>query len=122
MEAVLLARPGCAGNRSLKARANPDRDALHYFTARIRAAGNNHADMQRQGNYLDALATLDDLHTHYGHYLKKPRKCHGCGTQWMDYEEKMTDVNIAVQLLADAPENSSKLPCRWTTSNASRRG
>jgi len=77
----------------------------HYFTARIRTAGNNHADMQRQADYLDALATLDDLHIHYGHYLRKPRKCYGCGAQWMDYEEKMSDVNIAVQLLADAFDN-----------------
>lgn len=75
---------------------------VHYFTSRIRANGRNVADMQRQSDYLDALATLPSLTIHYGHYLQKSRCCHGCGATWMDYEEKMTDVNIAMQLLADA--------------------
>ena len=77
-------------------------EGVHYFTSRIRANGRNVADMQRQSDYLDALATLPSLTIHYGHYLQKSRRCHSCGAQWMDYEEKMTDVNIAMQLLADA--------------------
>lgn len=82
----------------------PEQQLLHthYFTARIRLKGNNHADMQRQTTYLEALATRPDLSIHYGHYLQKPRQCHKCGAQWTDYEEKMTDVNIATQLLSDA--------------------
>lgn len=75
---------------------------VHYFTSRIQANGRNVADMQRQSDYLDALATLPSLTIHYGHYLQKSRRCHSCGATWMDYEEKMTDVNIAMQLLADA--------------------
>ena len=75
---------------------------VHYFTSRIRSNGRNVGDMQRQTTYLEALGTLPTLKTHFGHYLEKPRKCRSCGAQWMDYEEKMTDVNIAVQLLADA--------------------
>ena len=75
---------------------------VHYFTSRIRANGRNVADMLRQSDYLDALATLPSLTIHYGHYLQKSRRCHSCGATWMDYEEKMTDVNIAMQLLADA--------------------
>lgn len=78
---------------------------VHYFTSRIRDNGRNVADMQRQSDYLDALATLPSLTIHYGHYLQKCRRCHSCGAQWMDYEEKMTDVNIAMQLLADAFED-----------------
>lgn len=77
-------------------------EGVHYFTSRIRANGRNVADMQRQSDYLDALATLPSLTIHYGHYLQKSRRCHSCGAQWMDYEEKMTDVNIAMQRLADA--------------------
>ena len=76
--------------------------AAHYFTARIHLTGNNHADMQRQADYLDALATLPLLTIQFGHYLSKGRQCRRCGNTWTDYEEKMTDVNIAVQLLADA--------------------
>ncbi len=75
---------------------------VHYFTSRIRANGHNVGDMQRQTAYLEALGTLPNLQTHLGHYLEKPRQCRSCGATWMDYEEKMTDVNIAVQLLADA--------------------
>lgn len=38
----------------------------------------------------------------FGHYLEKSRECRRCHSTWMDYEEKMTDVNIAIQLLSDA--------------------
>ncbi len=77
----------------------------HYFTSRIRANGSNQADRQRQNTYLEALATLPELQMHFGHFLEKPRRCHTCGATWMDYEEKMTDVNIAVRLLTDAFED-----------------
>ncbi|GHU05270.1 hypothetical protein AGMMS49960_21630 [Betaproteobacteria bacterium] len=75
---------------------------VHYFTSRIRNTGDNVADMQRQTTYLEALGTLPDVQLHFGHYLQKRRRCHECGAKWKDYEEKMTDVNIAVQLLTDA--------------------
>ena len=77
-------------------------EGVHYFTSRIRANGRNVPDMQRQTAYLEALGSLSKLQSHFGHYLEKPRQCRQCGAQWMDYEEKMTDVNIAMQLLADA--------------------
>ena len=88
--ATLLLRPG----QTL--------EGVHYFTSRIRANGRNGADMQRQTSYLEALETRSKLRSHFGHYLEKPKQCHQCGAQWMDYEEKMTDVNIAIQLLTDA--------------------
>lgn len=75
---------------------------VHYFTSRIRASAHNMADVRGQNLYLDALATRAHLSCHFGHYLEKPRQCRSCGARWMDYEEKMTDVNIAVQLLSDA--------------------
>ncbi|NTU49921.1 MAG: NYN domain-containing protein [Desulfobulbaceae bacterium] len=77
----------------------------HYFTSRIRVAGNNGSDTKRQSIYLDALATLPSLTTHEGHYLQKSMQCHKCGATWFTYEEKMTDVNIAAQLLVDAFDN-----------------
>ncbi|MBM3386404.1 MAG: NYN domain-containing protein [Betaproteobacteria bacterium] len=79
--------------------------SVQYFTSRIRTNGRNTADVQRQTTYLEALATLPLLHIHYGHYLEKPRQCRACGAQWMDYEEKMTDVNLAVQMFSDAMSN-----------------
>lgn len=77
-------------------------EAVHYFTARIRANGHNVDDVRRQSLYIDALQTLPDTTLHFGHYLDKPRQCRQCGARWMDYEEKMTDVNIAAQMLVDA--------------------
>jgi len=78
----------------------------HYFTARIRHAGGNSQDVRRQSIWLDALDTLPDLTSHYGHYLPKVQTCHQCHATWTRHEEKMTDVNIATQLLVDAYENN----------------
>jgi len=75
---------------------------VHYFTSRIRTDGKNHLDMQRQTCYLEALGTRPGLVTHFGHYLEKVRECKRCGAKWTGYEEKMTDVNMAVQVLNDA--------------------
>lgn len=78
--------------------------AVHYFTSRIRDNGKNAQDRQRQNDYLDALA-LRGVMTQEGHYLEKERTCRKCGSTWRDYEEKMTDVNIAMQLLSDAHDD-----------------
>ena len=85
-------------------RANQRLEHCHYFTARVRDCAGSQ-DARRQSTYLDALDTLADLTTHYGHYLAKLRQCRTCGATWTQYEEKMTDVNIAVQLLTDAYED-----------------
>ena len=82
--------------------SQPPLSHVHYFTTRIRSNGHNAADAKRQNTYLDALATLPALTRHEGHYLEKTRRCRSCGATWPDYEEKMTDVNIASQLLVDA--------------------
>lgn len=75
--------------------------ATHYFSARIRDNGRNAADQKRQSDYLEALA-LQGVRCQFGHYLQKNRVCRSCKATWLDYEEKMTDVNVAVQLLTDA--------------------
>lgn len=74
---------------------------VHYFTARIRDNRHNTSDRKRQNDYLEALA-LCGVSIQYGHYLEKLRRCRKCHSTWLDYEEKMTDVNLAIQLLADA--------------------
>ncbi len=79
--------------------------ATHYFTARIRTNGRNADDAKRQTTYIDALATQPNLTIHEGHYLEKTQRCKACGATWTAYEEKMTDVNIAAQMLADAYED-----------------
>lgn len=70
----------------------------HYFTARVTSASKS---ARRQTLWLDALATRPNLTTHLGHYLPKEQKCKTCHATWTSYEEKMTDVNIAAQLLVD---------------------
>lgn len=75
--------------------------ATHYFTARIRDNGRNGADQKRQNDYIEAL-DQQGVRCQFGHYLEKTRRCHSCHRTWPDYEEKMTDVNIAIQLLCDA--------------------
>lgn len=80
-------------------------EEVHYFTTRIRLKGANQQDMKRQSDYLDVLSDSTGLVIHYGHYLEKTQQCRACRAQWIGYEEKMTDVNIAVQMLSDAFED-----------------
>ena len=76
---------------------------VRYFTSRI--AGLERGRQRRQTVFLEALETLSDVEIQYGHHLSKPRECRVCGAQWTVYEEKMTDVNIAVRLLVDAQDD-----------------
>ena len=75
---------------------------VKYFTARVIPDAGSVDKARRQNIYLDALGTLPDMDIRYGYYLPKTQRCSTCGTAWQTYEEKMTDVNIAVELLADA--------------------
>ena len=82
-----------------------------YFTARI--AGGKSDDppararaldekRKRQSDFLEALHTLADFELYEGHYLGKSVRCRACGAAWRTHEEKMTDVQIATEMLADA--------------------
>ena len=55
---------------------------------------------------MEALETLQGVRLHYGHYLAKSRQCPRCLAEWETFEEKMTDVNIAVELLGDAQDDA----------------
>lgn len=79
--------------------------AVRYFSARVQREPADPDKPSRQQAYLDALGTLPDLRVHYGYFLPKRRSCAACGAQWTTYEEKMTDVNIAVELLGDAQDD-----------------
>lgn len=41
---------------------------------------------------------------HFGKWVSKDMTCRQCGATWSRAEEKMSDVNIAVQLVQDAYE------------------
>jgi uncharacterized LabA/DUF88 family protein len=70
---------------------------VKYFTARVR---NNQDSLQRQSDYLDALAAhCDKLEIVSGRFQEKRRSCATCNATWVGYEEKETDVSIAAALL-----------------------
>lgn len=85
--------------------------ATKYFTARI-AGGytGDSADRERtldrkrkrQSDFLEALNTLDEFEMFEGHFLGKNVRCRSCQASWRTHEEKMTDVQIATELLDDA--------------------
>jgi uncharacterized LabA/DUF88 family protein len=79
----------------------PDQTLVHtkYFTARISSPPDK---VKRQSTYIDAIGTLQSTTVRYGHYLTTPRTCRNCGFVYNAPQEKMTDVNIAVELLQDA--------------------
>jgi len=73
--------------------------ATKYFTSMV----TNQPDKEkRQRTYLDALKSSTGCHFYYGRYQSNVIKCRGCGSNWPSPKEKMTDVNIATQMLMDA--------------------
>ncbi len=73
--------------------------ATKYFSARVK---NNPGKKSRQELFLAALETIPSLEIIEGIYQKRERLCPKCNQYYYTYEEKMTDVNIAVTLLEDA--------------------
>ena len=72
---------------------------VHYFTARLRGNTRDTSARDQQNRYLDAIATQPEVHVHYGHFLERQVRCPVCGETSRRFEEKMTDVHIAVQML-----------------------
>jgi uncharacterized LabA/DUF88 family protein len=73
-----------------------------YFTSRVSATPANPQKARRQVAYLEALQTLSCVQIFFGHYLENSVECRRCGATWISHDEKMTDVNIATELLTDA--------------------
>lgn len=78
---------------------------VKYFTARISEVPSNPEKHKRQGIWLEAVEDLHNTQVFYGHYLSKVKRCFKCGSTWVDHEEKMTDVKIAVEMMRDAYED-----------------
>lgn len=83
---------------------DPDQTLVQtkYFTTVVKRPADKR---RRQGTFLDALMTLDDFHIYYGKFLSDTVTCRNCGDTYETHHEKMTDVNIAVEMLADAFRN-----------------
>ncbi|WP_407523003.1 NYN domain-containing protein [Lacibacter sp. MH-610] len=75
---------------------------VKYFTARV---ANNPDKQKRQTTYLEALYE-SGVKIYYGQYQMNSIECRRCGNIWPDANEKMTDVNIATNLLVDAYKDS----------------
>lgn len=73
--------------------------ATRYFTSIVTRPPDKH---RRQATFLEALDTLPDFHVYHGHYLTDRVTCRKCGHTYTTHHEKMTDVNIATELLSDA--------------------
>jgi uncharacterized LabA/DUF88 family protein len=71
---------------------------VRYFTAQVL---DDPAGAGRQQTYLDALEAANPgvLTVVRGRYQRKQVRCRACGAGWVSYEEKETDVNIAVSLV-----------------------
>jgi len=80
---------------------------VNYFTARPKNKGKE----VRQNNLLQCNKALngDKLKIHYGKYQDKEMICRaqdGCRKPFMHWEEKQTDVNLAIKIVEDCHTNS----------------
>jgi uncharacterized LabA/DUF88 family protein len=75
---------------------------VKYFTARISGPRDK---QRRQNTYLEATEEMGKCIMHFGQYLQVPQTCQVCGSTHSVPKEKMTDVNIAVEMLSDAHQN-----------------
>lgn len=84
-------------------RADQELTTTKYFTARISGPPDKKI---RQEAYLDALKTVDSLSIFEGKYMPRIFTCPGCRQTTSAPNEKMTDVNIATEVLVDAFDDS----------------
>ena len=71
---------------------------VKYFTSRV----SNAPDKQkRQATYIEAVEA-SGVTIFFGHYQSSTITCKNCFATWATYNEKMTDVNIATQIMVDA--------------------
>ncbi|MFI6758529.1 NYN domain-containing protein [Micromonospora sp. NPDC050417] len=81
-------------------RSDQELASVNYFTARIR---NQPSSERRQEDYLRALdAAAPKLRIIEGRFQAKASICRHCGSTWTSYEEKETDVNLALSIARDA--------------------
>lgn len=71
---------------------------IKYFTSRVKY---NPDKQKRQSVYIDALESIN-IKVIYGNYQDGTNECHRCGNIWQAAKEKMTDVNIATEMIVDA--------------------
>jgi uncharacterized LabA/DUF88 family protein len=82
----------------------PDQElcGIKYFTSRV---SNNPEKQKRQTTYIEALESVN-IKIYYGNYQSDTVECRLCRNIWPVYHEKMTDVNIATQIIIDAYQDN----------------
>ena len=99
-------------------RSDHDITTIKYFTSRVIDKSQDHHRAERQDKYLDALAHIPCIDVIEGRYREQPElllparePCLSCDKKRTDgrikvfrITEKMTDVNIATEMLRDAYE------------------
>lgn len=73
-----------------------------YCTSRIASPPSR---VKRQTTFIDALKAYGGVQVIEGSFQQVPVACNECGHSWDDYEEKQTDVNLAVHMVMDAQQN-----------------
>lgn len=71
---------------------------VRYFTALVR---NDPPAEARQRTYLAALSATG-VNVVLGRFQEKTARCFSCRAEWRTYEEKQSDVSLAVALVEDA--------------------
>jgi uncharacterized LabA/DUF88 family protein len=71
---------------------------IKYFTSRV---SNNPDKQKRQSTYIEAVESIG-VKIIYGNYQDNKEECKRCGHLWLSAKEKMTDVNIATNIIMDA--------------------
>lgn len=74
-------------------------ESVKYFTAKI---SDPISKARRQVSYIEALQAATGVEIFFGRYQRKPRRCRKCGHEHTEHSEKMTDVNIATEMMLDA--------------------
>lgn len=75
-----------------------DLTAVYYFSAFATWRPDAYA---RHRAYVAALGSAD-VTPIMGRFKEKPRRCRHCQRPWTDHEEKETDVNLALRIVASA--------------------
>jgi uncharacterized LabA/DUF88 family protein len=75
---------------------------IKYFSALAHKRGLD--SVKRHEAYLAALKS-EGVSCIMGRFKGQPRRCRACGSTWNHPEEKETDVNIAIHMVADAFED-----------------
>jgi len=75
---------------------------VKYFTSRITTQNEKR---RRQAVFLEALEATDGIEVFFGKYNANEVICRNCSHIRIQYQEKMTDVNIATQMMVDAFQN-----------------